>query len=264
TPETQGIAKRDLPFPPGTLFGLTLANNGTDPTNDIDIATGKCRDSTDAVNMFLVGALTKRLDAAWAVGSGNGGLDTGAIGNNTYHVWLIKRSDTGVVDALFSLSASAPTMPSNYDYKRRIGSIVRTGGVIKGFVQDGDIFIWQVPAADVNATNPGTAAVTRTLTVPTGIRVQAIISTFGYGAAAASNPSSIFISDLSITDSAPSNSVFNLTSYNGGAVENQNGSTIYVFTNTSAQVRSRLQNSAAATVLVMNTLGWIDTRGRLA
>ena len=34
------------------------------------------------------------------------------------------------------------------------------------FIQDGDLFQWDAGVQDVAATNPGTSAVTRTLTVP--------------------------------------------------------------------------------------------------
>ena len=111
-------------LPQNYITGLTLSNNATDATNDIDIAIGSARDSTNAADIVLASALVKRLDAAWAVGTNQGGLDTGSIANGTYHVWLIQRSDTGVEDVLFSTSATAPTMPANYDYKRRIGSIL--------------------------------------------------------------------------------------------------------------------------------------------
>ena len=46
-------------LPPGTLFGLTLSNNATDATNDIDIATGKARDGDDSANLVLASALTR-------------------------------------------------------------------------------------------------------------------------------------------------------------------------------------------------------------
>lgn len=252
-------------FPAGFLYGLTLSNNGSDGTNDIDIATGKATDATNAVDMVLASALTKRTDAAWAVGTGNGGLDTGAVGNNTYHVWLIKRSDTGVVDALFSLSASAPTMPASYDYKRRIGSIVRTGGAIKAFIQDGDKFMWSVPAPDVAAVNPGTAAVTRTLTVPTGVRVEALLSAGAFAAAAADVPQAIYLSDLSITDStATATGAWSVEMYYNVASAGLFGGFYPVFTNTSAQIRSRLQASASGTTFYITTHGWTDTRGRVA
>jgi hypothetical protein len=125
----------DLPYYSGTLglvsdirgqiYGLTLSNNVTDPTNDIDIAAGSAVDSTGVVSMLLASSLTKRLDAAWAVGNNQGGLDTGSVGNNVYYVWLIRRPDTGVVDVLFSLSNTAPTMPTNYTQKEIIGSFSR-------------------------------------------------------------------------------------------------------------------------------------------
>lgn len=249
----------------GHLYGLTLSNNAGDATNDIDIAAGNCADSTNVTLLTLASALTKRLDAAWAVGTNQGGLDTGAIANATYHIWLIKRSDTGVVDALFSASASTPTMPANYDYKRRIGSVVRTGGAIKAFIQDGDLFMWLVPVADVSVVNPGTSAVTRTLTLPTGIRVKALLSVAGLSSVgAADNPQGIYISDLSVTDSVPSISLMSFYCYNGGAVANQVGGQAAVMTNTSAQVRSRLQVSTANTGLYISTNGWEDSRGRLA
>jgi len=71
------------------LVGLSLALNGTDPSNDIDIGSGVCRDGADTVDMILSSTLVKQLDAAWAVGTNQGGLDTGAKAANTsYYVWV--------------------------------------------------------------------------------------------------------------------------------------------------------------------------------
>jgi hypothetical protein len=111
------------------IAGLTYQNFSGDTTNDIQILPGSCRDSTNTADMLVSASFSKRLDASWAVGDTNGGIDTGSVANTSYHIWLIKRSDTGVVDALFSLSATSPTMPTNYDKKRRIGSFLRIGGV---------------------------------------------------------------------------------------------------------------------------------------
>lgn len=250
-------------YPTGHLFGLTLSNNAVDPTNDIDIAVGNCRDDLDSIDMALASALTKRLDAAWAVGSGNGGLDAGAIANTTYHVFLIKRSDTGVVDALFSTSPTAPTLPANYDYQRRIGSIIRSAAAILKFWQDGDDFIWDVPINNVNQTNPGTAAVTAQLSTPNGIRTKAIISIRMTGnTAAGDNPQGVLITDLQQTNTAPSSTVF--TTYSYVNTIGSNGSVVRVYTNTSSQIRYRVAVSTANTVIAITTAGWVDTRGRLA
>jgi hypothetical protein len=114
----------------GLLYGLTLSNDGTDATNDVDIAAGIAIDRTNSQFMALNSTLVKRLDAAWQVGTNKGGLDTGSIANTTYYVYLIKRPDTGVVDALFSIDATAPTLPTNYTLYRKIGQFSRSSGAI--------------------------------------------------------------------------------------------------------------------------------------
>ena len=132
---------------PRNYIGGLNTSTGTDTDHDIDIAVGEARDATNAVDMVLASTLTKQIDAAWAVGTNAGGLDgTESVGgtpdaSTMYYVWLIKRSDTGVVDALFSESATVPTMPTDYDYKRLIGAVLTDGSAnIIGFTQVGDYF----------------------------------------------------------------------------------------------------------------------------
>jgi len=132
----------------GFIGGLTITNNGSDGDHDIDIAVGSARDYTDAVTMTQgTVALTKRIDATWVVGDGNGGLDsTDTVANNTgYGVYLIRRSGTGVVDVMFSTdmtaAGSALTLPTNYDQKRLIGWVRTDGSAnITAFTQVGDYF----------------------------------------------------------------------------------------------------------------------------
>lgn len=244
----------------GQLYGLTLSNNGTDATNDIDIAAGEASDSTGADLMVLASALTKRLDASWAVGSGNGGLDTGSIANTTYHIWLIKRSDTGVVDALFSTSASSPTMPSNYDYKRRIGSIVRASSSIKGFLHNGDEFLWTVPAVDITASNPGTSEVARTLNLPTGIVVGALVSANIVQTDTTEAILSLYTIGTTYTLDIKAVDVTLI-----GGSQGRGGATLPpIRTNTSGQINSKVFAANASTTLYIVTMGYIDTRGRLA
>lgn len=244
------------------ISGCTLSNNVSDATNDIDIAAGVCMDSTNAAFMSL-SAITKRLDAAWAVGTNQGGLDTGAIADTTYHVYAIKRVDTGVVDAIFSVSASGPTLPTNYTLYRRVGSIVRSGAAILGFIQDGDTYTWKVQVADIAATDPGTAAVTRTLTVPVGIRVLAF-GAVSLSATVTSANYSALLSDLSITDSTPSvtnNHTIIMATQSTAGTYRANAS-FRVYTNTAGQIRSRNNSTSATTVIAINTSGWVDTRGK--
>ena len=331
-------------LPKNYITGLTLSNNASDATNDIDIAAGKARDATDTEGMVLASALTKQIDAAWAVGTNAGMLDTGAVGNNTYHLFLIKRSDTGVVDVLASLSAMnsgtctmtiaspgvvtfvkhglqigssfefsstgdlptgvtagttyyvittgfgvdsfqfsasqggaavntsgtqsgthtlthKPIMPANYDYKRRIGSILRTGAANVGFIQSGQEFTRKVPINSVNQTTPGTSAATRTLNVPVGIKCRAVI---GCGNESQSNtvvPTYVLVTDLDTTDTVPSTTVF---SYKVGpyltidADVNAGGSMLNVVTNYAAQVRSRQSSGNTSDTFAITTIGYED------
>ena len=59
------------------------------------------------------------------ISSGANGLDAGSVAANTwYYLYLI--SDGTLVRGLFSLSATAPTLPNGYTYFARVGA-VRTG-----------------------------------------------------------------------------------------------------------------------------------------
>lgn len=251
----------------GTLTGLSFSTAGSSAT--FATSSGQAADSTNGVLMTLGSAISKTT-SAWAVGTGNGGLDTGSIANNTsYHAYLIRRPDTGVVDVVFSLSASAPTLPTNYTQYRRIFSM-RTNASAQWVqvIQDGDLFQLFTPVLDIDVSNPGTTAVTRTLaSIPTGIRVGAIFNAIAADTTNANNALAYF-SDLSVADLSASTTVAPLASSSsasaglasattaGGAMKHE------VMTNTSAQIRSRVQYPGATTLLKMATLGWRDTRGR--
>lgn len=249
----------------GYIFGLTLSNNVTDAVNDIDVAAGAASMSSSPYTVItLGGSITKRLDSGWAVGTNQGGLDTGSIANGTYHVYLIRRSDTGVVDVCFSASASAPTtggsIPAAYDQYRRIGSFIRESAAIVTFVQDGDDFFYKSPTTEVTAVNPGTAAVTRTLRVPIGVRVT-VLSNVVVRNSTAAGQWIAYISDLSLDDVAPG-LTGPLSNAGTGGIDNRQGQQVLVKTNTSGQVRSRLFASDANTTLFIATTGWIDRRGK--
>ncbi|HTE35710.1 MAG TPA: hypothetical protein VK634_11135 [Reyranella sp.] len=240
------------------LAGLTLSAAGSTAT--FGIAAGVAADSTNTDMMALASAYTKTA-SAWVVGSGNGALDTGAIANNTwYHVWLIKRVDTNVVDVLLSTSATAPTMPASYTLKRRVGSM-KTDGSAQwiGFIQDGDYFRWVNSILDVDVTNPGNFAVTRGLTVARGISVMAVLNLMNLQN---TNPFATYLSDLAAADEAPSPTAAPLVSLYPGSGTQLGGTQIMVRTNTSAQIRTRCSNAGAEDAIRIATLGWIDRRGR--
>lgn len=237
----------------GHIFGLTLSNNVTDVVNDIDIAAGDASSSdTVPVPLVLASAITKRLDAAWAVGSGNGGLDTGSIADTTYHVFLIRRPDTGVVDALFSTSPTAPTLPANYTQFRRIGSIIRAAGTILAFTQLGNRFFLASAATDLSSASAA-SNVLLALTVPSGLVVLPVMSVNHTANTSTTTSTLIGHGDLAAAQMP-------LTDYSGvvafAAVANVSGS---VRTNTSRQVRySIVISSGTVLASLWKTWGWVD------
>lgn len=258
-----------ITFPDGTtlssamffrsyLAGLVLSTAGSSTT--MAIAAGVAADSTNATMISLAAAISKTT-SAWAVGTGNGGLDTGTIANSTwYHFYLIRRPDTGVVDVIFSLSASAPTLPANYTQYRRIATRKTNGSAQwASFIQDGDFFQELTTVLDVNATNPGTSAVTRTLSVPTGINALAVMN---INIAIGSQGSAVYLSDLAVTDEIASITATPLGQANASVANANFSGTAIVRTNTSAQIRSRNNLSDASTILRIATLGYYDRRGR--
>lgn len=238
----------------GEIGGLTLSNDGTLPNTVLDISTGSATSDDFTTLMALGSAYTKSV-SAWAVGTGNGGLDTGSVAASTwYHVYLIERTDTGVVDVLFSLSASAPTMPTSYTKKRRIGSFKTDASVhILPFSQNGDEFLWVTPVQDVNVATLSTTATAYALSVPLGVKVNALfsaqMSNTAVGVAVA-----VFSPDQ--TGTAASYQLVNevASQYAGGQFN--------VRTNTSQQVKA--VSASASTTFVVMTQGYIDTRGRFA
>ncbi|MDH5527922.1 MAG: hypothetical protein OEY97_11515 [Nitrospirota bacterium] len=251
----------ETPLPRGHIDGLILSNNAGNPNNAIDIAPGACRDGADATNMPCPTVLTKRLDAAWAEGTGLGGLDTGfKAAGSWYHLWIIRRSDTGVVDALFSLSAAAPLLPAAYDARRRVGA-VRTDAAssIVAFRQTGDRFIWDVPVGDFSVSSTGTAAVLRALTVPPGLNVEAIFHIHS------KNQTGFAMLGLVTSpgqpDTPPSATLANIACGEADANTMHGSSSLRVVTDTSGRVRTRFGTSDANLTVTATTFGWTDPRG---
>jgi hypothetical protein len=238
------------------LAGLTLSTAGSSAT--FSVAAGIAADSTN-VDMLTLAASISKTTGAWAVGTGNGALDTGAIAASTwYHVWLIKRTDTSVVDVLVSLSATAPTMPTSYTEKRRIGSM-KTNGSSQwtSFVQLGDEFLWGTSVLDVNVTTLGTTATLYTLSVPTSVQVRARCRGYVTGG---STFQAVLITSPDETSQAVNVPVGNGTGINPVASAAQYFGELQVRTNTSGQVRAIA--NLASTNLTVVTYGWFDDRGK--
>lgn len=239
------------------LSGFTMSTAGSSTT--MSVAPGQATDSTNAA-IITLGSSINKTTAAWSVGTGNGCLDTGAIAINTwYHFFAIKRPDTGVVDVLCGTSTT-PGVPANYTLARRIGSgLTDASANWTAFSQVGDEFLWSAAVLNVNSTNPGTAAISSTLSVPTGVNVRAIVNqtlTTGAGGASA-----CLLSALDAADAAASTSSLPLANIYA-PVSGVSANRLEVRTNTSAQIRRRCSFSDANVIHRIAAIGWIDRRGR--
>jgi len=249
------------------LTGLGLTRTSS---TAITVAVGACT-SDDAVllNRVLMSqtaSIQGNTGGTFVVGNNQNKLDAGSIAASTwYHVFSIQRVDTGVVDILFSTSATAPAMPANYTKQRRIGSFKTDAAfAMHYFTQDGDYIRLATSFLDVSSAPGSTAAVTATLaSVPTGVKVGAL---FNGMLLIGANSSSVYFSDLSANDelpigvgaalAVPGFSVNVITANSNGAQQ------MVVQTNTSAQIRYRVSSVTGGPTVGIVTLGWYDRRGR--
>jgi len=252
-------------LPLNYLAGCGLAN-GSDATNDINIAAGVCRDSTNAVNITVAAMAGKQLDAGWAPGA-NAGMrnSAAAITDTTYHIYAVSKADgtqdiyadTSVTVATVIANLQAESGGSDYLYARRIGSIIRTAGAILGFSQNGDQFILSTMSLDINTTTASAAAASYALQVPVGIVVDAM--THGTFTFVGSAGKGCLLSSLASSDIAPAVATGKVTYTNPVDSQYVSGDAT-IRTNTSREIRVRCTDNNS--YLNVNTYGWIDTRGR--
>jgi hypothetical protein len=233
------------------LSGLTLSTTG--PSANFSVAPGVAADNNNAAMMALNAAITKTT-SAWAVGPG-GALDTGAIlGSNFYHVFLIRRPDTGVVDILISVSSTAPTLPANYTQFRRIGAMKTNvaGTQWIPFTQIGDDFLWQTPVCDINGVSAVGGAGFSLPSVPPAIPVK-IDCTLSYSSPAAG--SVLYVDHLSGATSPGVTAGYSLANPVAGQAVSTRA---FIWTNNQSM---HLQNNSTGNCYV-TVFGYIDRRGR--
>jgi hypothetical protein len=237
----------------GAISGLTLSTAGGSTT--MTAQPGQATDST-VVDSIALGSAINKTTAAWAAGSGVGGLDTGAIANNTwYKFFAIKNPATQATDLTFSLSMT-PALPSGFTLLRYLGQM-KIGGAGNWLpqVQNGNDFWWVTSVVDVSAGAPASGAQnTVTLaSVPTGVAVTAHLR--GSAGFASGGGTALWLYPT-FAAARPSIGVV----YNTVAGNVSSGSAD-VLTNTLAQIFTQLSYSGATTYNV-EVLGWTDTRGR--
>lgn len=251
-------------LPRSYLAGCGLTRSSSTLTR-VTVAAGQCKDANNTKDLTLTTNITKDLASAWAAGNNNGGLFSGTATQNTwYHVFLIGDISVtpNIIDGGFDTSVSAANKPAAYSAYRRLGSVrtATNNTNIVGFRQTGDLFLFDSATLDVNVTAPGTTATLRTLMVPIDVPVEALLNVWMQNSTAVDGGT--YFSDPNVNNDAPSSTAAPLSSIFAHTSANTCANQIRVKTNTSAQVRTRVQTSDAGTTLRVATYGWVDRRGR--
>lgn len=160
---------------------LTLSNNVANSNTHVDIAAGTVFKGPRLVRNLAT--LTKRLNATFVAGNGNGGLDIGAVAANTsYFAYALRKDADGSFDAVFSTSATIggvnTTSLTGYTIVKPIGVVLTDGSSnIRPFTMNpGDEYTWTTPIPDVVNFLMGATSGLMALTVPNGVKVKVKIT----------------------------------------------------------------------------------------
>ena len=236
---------------PDLFYGLTLSN-GTDASHDIDIAAGACMDSTESVRISLSTAFTKQIDATWAAGTNVGGLASGAtLSTNTwYHVFAVVVG--GAADVMFDSSVTCANGVANnavtsYQYINSV--LTDSSSNILAFINNNNKMWLDVPINNENESNPGSSAVSVTLSTPLGIVSLAEIAiNANQGASGMGNILFLANSQTSTTPTATINDIAAATSQVCSLNKN-------ILTDTAQGIKYICSTGTQGTILI-NTLGW--------
>ena len=244
-------------LPNGYLSGLTLSNNATASNTDIDVASGRAKDSAGLVDIVLAVGLTKRLQSAgaWSAGNNGNGLFSGAKANSTwYHVFAIRKDSDGSIDIGFDTSITAANRPAGYSNYVLIESVkTDASGNLIPFLHTSRKMWWKTPIKDVNVTGlTGAASANYTLSVPPGRRVVAKMFAYFSADNAAAYIRCPDFPDIAVNDY--DTYTLGLMTVTSSALD-IGASEANVLTNTSSQVAART-TTGRTHQLQLVTIGW--------
>lgn len=233
--------------------GCICSNDVSAPTTVIDISAGAWRSQDDSMDLVLASAFTKSLASSWVAGTGNGMRSSAGLADGSWHVFLI--GGQSVPTDIFAHNAADPTsvLPAGYTSYRRIFSMLRESSAIFTFYQRDNQIFRAVPTHDGVAATIDTTERLYTLSVPTGVIVDAQFSVFEVGGV---NGIAMNFYSPSLSRPTPTNlsgPTF-LGSFNG-ASSNQSAAATKALTNTAAQVRGRASDATTGQIW---TTGWND------
>lgn len=257
-----------------------IPSNGSDATNDIDFSAGVMRDSSNVYSIHAASAMTKRADATWAAGTGNGGMAATLTfsATTTYHHFLLGRtSDPSAFDYIFDSSVTCATgladpavIAAGFNIYKRVSS-GRTGagaawrtfsarGVGVGVVRYRPTPLFQL-TKDWSGTDD--AAQTGTLDdIPDDIKVKANLGVV-FRDSSATAQSGVLITSLDQPDTAASPGVSTFVGqihiFNAGGADVRGSAEVEVETSTSRTFRYRGNGTTVDHSIGICLLTWEDS-----
>lgn len=265
----------------GAISGL-VPSNGTDATNDLDFSAGVARDDGNAGNIVAGATMTKRMDADWASGSGNGGRASGAAAwanavADDWHAFLIGQSDDQtaydfIIDDDADGGNIAADVGATWDLKRRVFSIrSNSSGTFPVFSAreraGGGLEVLIAPAFEFEKSWSGgvdDGPQTGTLAAPPGgIQVEALCGVL-LRDITAGTASTLLVTALDVADTAPSGAtasvVATIVGDDGGGSDTRGYASFRVRTSTSRTFRYRGSSTTTDHRAGFDCHGWIDER----
>ncbi|WDI44770.1 hypothetical protein [Bremerella sp. P1] len=234
-------------------YGYKITNNTTDADHDLDIEAGGCM-SWDRTTWIEGSALTKRFDAAWAAGTGNGGMDTGSIPTSGgLYIYAIYHPTSGV-DYIGSTAdpTTGPSLPTGYTKYAYIGyRPTDSSANFYPVIQTGNYHEIYPVISVYGSSNPGTSSIDHTFPCPIHAKVKmwSVLSS-------SSTTTYLWIGDPSVTPTvnSPSGNV-----HQGVSAGDGDRDTMDCMLNDSQQLRTRLSASDAGVYQGIGLQGWEDT-----
>lgn len=245
------------PFAPDYISKYTISID-TDTDHDILFPAISCRDEVDSGNLILA-SMAKQIDSDWVAGDDAGGFPSGltlAI-DTWYHIGIVDKTD-GTIDAGFDTSPVFTNLLTDTGGTRyrRLGSVLTDGtSNIVAFTHAGPYWFWNNPPFDVNVTNQGTSALTRTLQVPPDFNVMALLNV---AIQHAGDTLHVYFRFPSVDDEASSAAAAPLcqVGHTTGSTGERSIAMVQVMTDTAKQITTRGNTTSIG--LRISTLGWID------
>jgi len=152
---------------------ITIANNASDPNNDIDFSAGNAPLDDGSGQVLLASTLVKRLDASWVAGTNQGGLFSGTKANSTKYYEFAITNGT-INDAGFDISPTGANIPAGYKGSYR--GMVKTdaSGNILVFKQNKNKTLLTSPITEYSGTVSATYTNLTSSNVPLKDNIEAI------------------------------------------------------------------------------------------